>query len=80
MYPILLTWPVNCVITDSIETFTITHTKLHVPQSWKNVFRLFHILAQLPFTTSESELDYHPKKVNIRVTSQLAERPMILKN
>ena len=37
-------------------------------------FDTFHILAQFPFTTSESELDYHHEKVNLRVASRIAER------
>ena len=31
-------------------------------QSWKNICRLFHVLAQFPFTTSERELDYYHQK------------------
>ena len=31
-------------------------------------------LAQFVFTTSKTELDYHHQKVNVRVTSRVAER------
>ena len=40
----------------------------------QNICRLFHVLVQFPFTTSESELDYCPKKLNLRITSRAAER------
>ena len=39
-----------------------------------NFCRLFRILAQLPFTTSELELDYYHQKVNVQVATQSAER------
>ena len=39
----------------------------------KNIDRLFHILRQIPFTTSERKLDYYHQKVNIRVASQVAK-------
>ena len=31
------------------------------------ICRLFHVLAQLPFTTRETELDYYYQKVNVRL-------------
>ena len=34
----------------------------------------FYVLAQSPFDTSESELDYHHRKVKERVASQLAKQ------
>ena len=40
----------------------------------QKICRLFHVLAQYPFTTSETELDFYHQKVNIRVTSRVAER------
>ena len=40
----------------------------------KNLCRLFHILAQFPFTTSKSELDYYHQKVNVRVGLRVAEQ------
>lgn len=40
----------------------------------KNIQSLFHILAQFPPTTSESELDYYHQKVNIRVASRFTEQ------
>ena len=40
----------------------------------QNFCRLFHVLAQFPFTTSETELDYYHQKVTVPVTSQIAER------
>ena len=39
----------------------------------ENVCRLFQILAQFPFTKSETELDYYHQKVNARVVSQIAK-------
>ena len=33
-------------------------------QSW-TICRLFHILAQFPFNTNETELDYYHQKVNV---------------
>ena len=39
-------------------------------QSWKNICRLFHILAQFPFTISEQKLDYYHQKVNIPVAER----------
>ena len=40
----------------------------------QNICRLFHFLAQFLFTTSKAELDYYHQKINVRVTSQVAER------
>ena len=34
----------------------------------------FHILAQIPFTTSELEIDYYYQKVNVPVVSRLVEQ------
>ena len=42
-------------------------------QSWKNTWRLFHVLTQFLFTTSETKLDYYHQKVSVRVTSRVAE-------
>ena len=42
-------------------------------KSWENICRLFRILASFVFTTSEMELDYYHKKVNVRVALQVAE-------
>ena len=39
--------------------------------------RLFCVLAQFLFTTSETELDYYDQKVNVQVASPLAERRKI---
>ena len=36
----------------------------------QNIFRLFQVLPQFIFTTSETELDYHHQKVRVRVNSQ----------
>ena len=55
--------------------------KLHFLLSFKNdsvnnlgqnIRRFFHILAQFRSTTSETELDYHHRKVG--VVSRVAER------
>ena len=32
---------------------------------WQNLWRLFQVLAQFPFATSETKLDYFHQKVNI---------------
>ena len=40
----------------------------------QNICILFHILAQLPFTTSETELDYYQQKMKVRVASWAAEQ------
>ena len=40
----------------------------------KNICRLFLILKQFPFTTSERELDYYHQMVNKRVASRVAKR------
>ena len=40
-------------------------------QSWTKHLRLFHFLARLLFTTSETELDYYDQKVNVRVAERL---------
>ena len=37
----------------------------------ENVCGLFHVLAQFPFTTSETELEYY---LNTQVASGVAER------
>ena len=39
----------------------------------QNIWRLFQFLAELFFTTSETELDYYRQKVSVRVASQVAE-------
>ena len=36
----------------------------------QTVWRLFHVLAQFLFTTSEAEQDYSHQKVNVRIMSQ----------
>ena len=38
----------------------------------QNIWRLAHSLAQLFFTVSETELDYH-QKVSVSVASRVAE-------
>ena len=39
----------------------------------QKVRRLFHVLSQFLFTTSEMELDYYHQKVNVRDASQVVE-------
>ena len=34
----------------------------------QNIQRMFHVLEQLPFNTSETELDYYHHKVSVRFT------------
>ena len=50
------------------------HRKKQFIQSWTNIWRLFHFLAQCFFTTSETDLDYYHQKVSVRVASRVAER------
>ena len=40
----------------------------------QNIWRVFHFLVQVFFTTSETELDYYHQKVSVRVASRIAER------
>ena len=40
----------------------------------QNICRLFHVLAQFLFTSSQTELDYYHWKVNVRVTSRVAKQ------
>ena len=39
----------------------------------KNTCRLFHFLTQLLFTTSGTELDYYPHKINEKIASRYTE-------
>ena len=36
----------------------------------------FHVLAKFLFTTSETELDYYHKKMNMRLASRVVKRLM----
>ena len=54
---------------------------------WQNVLynfgqicRLSHVLAEFLFATSETELDYYYQKMNVRVTTWLAEQHKTLKS
>ena len=47
--------------------------KLQACNLGQNLFRLFQVLVQIPFTTSETELDYYQQKVNVRVASRIIE-------
>ena len=59
----------------------ITANKIKTNKSWTSdptitevqncTFKDFHFLAQFPFTTSETELDYYHQKVNARVAERL---------
>ena len=40
----------------------------------QNICRLFHFLGQVPFTISETELDYYHQKVNVQIASRVVER------
>ena len=48
--------------------------KLYRTAILENIWRLFHVLTQLPFTISETELDYHHHRVSLQVTSRGVER------
>ena len=57
---------------------TSTYCIMNIEQTRENIFhkyicRLFHLLEQLPFTTSETELDYYQQRVNVRVASQVGK-------
>ena len=41
----------------------------------QNVFRLFHLSVQFPFTTSKSKVDYYHQKVNLVIASRVGKRP-----
>ena len=43
----------------------------------QNIYRLFHVLAQFLFTTSETEIDYYHQKVDVRVISRVTERNLV---
>ena len=43
-------------------------------KSWTNICGLFYILAKLPLTKRETELDYYNQRGNVRVVSRVAER------
>ena len=45
----------------------------HTARVWTKHLDTFHFLAQFSFTTSETELDYYHQKVNVQVTSRVAE-------
>lgn len=40
----------------------------------QNIQRMFHVFVQLPFTTSEKELDYNHHKVSVRVAFSAVEQ------
>ena len=46
---------------------------LNYKHGW-NICRHFQVLAQFPFTTSESQQDYYYQKVNVQVVLWIAER------
>ena len=50
------------------ERFIFIHNQLH------NILRLFDVLPNFPFTTSEMIRDYYLQTWYIRVASQVAER------
>ena len=39
----------------------------------ENIWRLFYISIQFPFTTGEAELHYHQRKANRRISLQIVE-------
>ena len=52
----------------------------HIYVLGQELWRLFHVLAQFLFTTSQTELDYYHQKVSLKIASRLAERLRILGN
>ena len=46
----------------------------------QNICRLFNVLVQFPFTTSELKLDYYHQEVNVRVDSRVTKQLRILRN
>ena len=73
----------KCFIQDCKHNSRLANRKIYLEAGWrlelnynlgqKNC-RFFYILAQFLFATSETELDYYPQKVNVRVTSRVAKR------
>ena len=60
-----------------LEAFAHIQRKLKTKFSdneGKNTWRLFHILEQFSLNTSEKKLDYYNQKVNIRISSRVAQR------
>ena len=51
-----------------IGTLLVSKWKYNFGQ---NICRLFHVLAQFAFTTTETELEYYCQKVNVRVAERL---------
>lgn len=43
-------------------------------QSWTKYLLTSHVLAQIAFTKSETGLDYHYQKMNVRVVPQIVEQ------
>ena len=67
-----------CYIFKSVKVFYCFIIKWY--NIGQNISRLFHVLAQFAFTTSEAELDYYQLEVNGRVYPRVVERLKILEN
>ena len=50
------------------------------PNQFHNILRLFNVLPNFPFTTSETMCDYYLQTWYIRVASRVAEPLKILEN
>ena len=46
--------------------------KLYFNNLGQSICRLFHFLAQVVFTASETELDYYHQRVNVRAAPRVA--------
>ena len=73
----------KCFIQDCKHNSRLANRKIYLEAGWKLELnynlgqkncRFFYILAQFLFATSETELDYYPQKVNVRVTSRVAKQ------
>ena len=66
----------NCRLYQAFD-FVLTHLMPLVPfyNLGQSICRLFHVIAQFVFTTSEAELDYYKQTVNSGVALRVAEQP-----
>ena len=64
-------WAVKCTL-ENISCLNLKNRPRY--NLGQNICRYIHALAQIPFTTSEMELDYYHQKNNLRVALWLVER------
>ena len=56
--------------TDNLKLFSVTENTILA----KIIVDFWQVLAQVSFTTSETELDYYHQKANVQVVPQVAKR------